>query len=202
MNRWPAAIAAGLALAVAIPAVAAQGPPSGTDGPDVLVGTKRADTIRGRGGDDSLAGRGGDDLLAGGQGSDEIAGGPGTDRCRTDAADPAPRGCEEVSGPAGPLAVSKVTGNDGCLILRAAENCYFVIEGSGADAATGTVSGSGGVRVLPPGGEVSARDGRWSAHGTYACDADGSLEVTIAAESASVVVDCPEPFQRGRPRAG
>ena len=162
----------------------------GTAGPDELTGTKRGETIRGRGADDVLSGRGGEDVLIGGPGSDALRGGSGDDRCVSDASDPDPRGCEEIAGPAGPLTVTKVTGADTCIVLRRAENCYFVVEGMSADVEAGSVAGAGGVRVLPPGGEVRARDGRWTANGTYACDADGSLDVTIADESAIVAVDC------------
>ncbi len=59
-----------------------------------------------------------------------------------------------------------------------------------ADEPTGSVAGTSGVRVLAPGGEVSASNGRWTAHGTYACEGDGALEVTIAAETTSVPIDC------------
>jgi hypothetical protein len=163
----------------------------GTAGPDQLSGTHRDEKIRGLAGDDRLSGKGGDDVLIGGPGADALRGGSGEDRCLTDADDPAPRGCEDVVGPAGPLTVTKVTGTDRCIVLRRAEGCYFVIEGTGADSESGSVAGAGGVRVLAPGGEVGASDGRWTANGTYACDADGSLDVTIAAEAAAAPVDCP-----------
>lgn len=151
----------------------------GTGEDDRLDGTERADVIRGRGGDDVLRGHGGRDLLVGG---------PGDDRCLTDDRDRPPSGCEDVVGPAGPLLVTGTTGTDGCLVLRRAEMCYFVVEGHGADAGSGSVTGEGGVR---PTGSVSARRGHWSATGTFACEGDGAIAVAIAGETARAPVDCP-----------
>jgi len=163
---------------------------TGSRGSDDLDGTRGNDTLRGRAGDDSLAGRRGDDVLIGGAGRDVLIGGRGRDRCLTDAADAEPVGCEDVVGPAGPLVITRTTGTDECIVLRRADGCYFVIEGHGADEETGTVAGTGGVSVTPPSGEVSAEDGRWSAHGIYSCDSDGALVISIAGESASAPVSC------------
>jgi hypothetical protein len=176
-----AALLAGPALAASI---------KGTPGPDELAGTRGDDTIRGRGGDDALSGRRGDDVLVGGAGADSLAGGRGEDRCLTDAADAAPVGCEVVQGPAGPLTIDSATGTDRCVILRRADLCFFLLKGSGADATTGTITATGGVRLTTKPDAVSARHGRWTAHGTYACDTDGTLAVTIGAETVSAPVDC------------
>jgi hypothetical protein len=184
---WKPAILATLVLA----GTALAGPIGGTPGPDVIRGTAGDDTLKGRGGDDELAGRRGDDLLLGGAGADAMAGGRGDDECRTDAADPMPTGCEDVSGPAGPLRIEHATGTDRCLVLRAFDLCYFLLEGEGADAATGTIAAGGGVRLTSEPDLVEARDGAWDAHGTYACEADGELAVTIAADTANAPVDCP-----------
>jgi hypothetical protein len=96
-----------------------------------------------------------------------------------------------VTGPAGPLTITQTTGTDRCIVLRAADFCYFVLEGSGADAATGTISTTRGVRLNTSPDLVAVRDGRWDAHGTYGCESDGALVVTIGAESVSAPVDCP-----------
>ena len=127
---WKPAVAVAV-LAAAFAGSALAGTVPGTPGPDALKGSSGDDTLRGRGGDDELAGRKGDDVLIGGPGTDAMAGGRGEDRCVTDAADPPPTGCEDVRGPAGPLAIRATTGTDRCIILRrAADMCYFVLEGS------------------------------------------------------------------------
>ena len=85
-----AALVAGTALSVGPVGGAAADPQRakadctivGTDGPDVLKGTKRDDVICGLAGDDTINGRGGDDILRGGQGNDTILGGPGDDLLR------------------------------------------------------------------------------------------------------------------------
>jgi len=51
----------------------------GTDGPDDLVGTRRADVICAGAGDDRVSGLGGDDVLIGGEGDDTLLGGDGHD---------------------------------------------------------------------------------------------------------------------------
>src|SRR5215213_8347680 len=180
-----------VAVAAAALAVAAlAGPIAGTAGPDALRGTGGDDTLRGRGGDDELAGRRGDDVLIGGAGADAMAGGRGEDRCVTDAADPMPTGCEELDGPAGPLRIERTTGTDRCLELRRVDLCYFLLEGSGADSATGTIATSGGVALTSEPDAVEVRKGDWTAHGTFECDADGAIAVTIGAETVGAPVDC------------
>jgi len=51
----------------------------GTDGDDILRGTRRSDCIYGLGGDDIIRGRHEDDLLFGGRGDDDLRGGSGDD---------------------------------------------------------------------------------------------------------------------------
>jgi hypothetical protein len=177
-------------LVLATASVALAAPLAGTPGPDALRGTAGEDVLRGLGGDDSLRGRAGDDLLVGGPGLDALAGGGGDDECRTDVADPMPTGCEDVDGPAGPLRIERTTGTDRCLVLRRADLCYFLLEGSGADAAGGTIAASGDVRLTSQPDLVEARRGEWTAHGTYACEGDGELAVTIAVDTTRAAVDC------------
>ncbi|MEM8634399.1 MAG: calcium-binding protein [Pseudomonadota bacterium] len=52
---------------------------NGTDGDDVLYGTRQSDTFSGSLGDDELLGKHGNDRLAGGKGDDTLNGGSGTD---------------------------------------------------------------------------------------------------------------------------
>ena len=52
---------------------------TGTEGDDVLEGTKSADVICGLGGNDQLRGFGGNDVIYGGEGEDRILGGGGQD---------------------------------------------------------------------------------------------------------------------------
>ena len=52
----------------------------GSNGRDVLNGTRRGDRLRGLGGSDRLRGRGGKDCLSGGSGNDSLSGGSGNDR--------------------------------------------------------------------------------------------------------------------------
>ena len=62
--------------------------------------------------------------------------------------------------------------------------------GLGADAPSGVITASGGVSLISDPGRVTVRDGDWGATGTYRCEGDGALEVTIGAETASAPVDC------------
>ena len=52
---------------------------TGTNNPDLLVGSAAADTMTGRNGDDCMVGGGGNDNLPGGAGTDVCIGGLGTD---------------------------------------------------------------------------------------------------------------------------
>lgn len=75
------AITAASALTIAVlPYGAAQAADiTGTEGPDVLVGTPQADTIRALGGNDRVQGRAGNDRINGGDGRDALAGEAGND---------------------------------------------------------------------------------------------------------------------------
>ncbi|MEO8092827.1 MAG: calcium-binding protein [bacterium] len=70
-------------VAAAPPADAAKCTKKGTNGDDVLRGSKKkADVLCGRGGNDILIGRGGNDLLLGGDGDDTLRGGLGNDKLK------------------------------------------------------------------------------------------------------------------------
>ena len=49
----------------------------GDDGPEKILGTKKADVIVGNGGNDKIKGRGGNDRICGGSGRDVLIGGAG-----------------------------------------------------------------------------------------------------------------------------
>jgi Ca2+-binding RTX toxin-like protein len=189
----------------------------GGRGRDRLHGNAGADRIKGGAGKDRLVGGKKKDRLAGGGGRDvlnaadgrrdaKVNGGKGRDRCRIDAADLAvvkscatlkvvPRGGPGGGGPGdgGPGG-----GGSGSLSLTSAEGlecassvptCLFQLEGSGADAAVGTVTGVGGVAPgLGVSLNISGED--WSALGLYGCTSDGFLRVTIGTEHVDVPVDC------------
>lgn len=79
----------------------------GTNGSDLLVGTKAVDgflalggrdTLRGRGAKDGLCGGGGADLLEGGAGNDKLNGGGGRDTCRGGGGRNSERRCELPKG--------------------------------------------------------------------------------------------------------
>jgi Ca2+-binding RTX toxin-like protein len=59
----------------------------GTNGADVLRGTKRADVIIGRGGNDQIDGRGSKDLICAGNDPDFVDGGEASDRIYGEGAD-------------------------------------------------------------------------------------------------------------------
>jgi hypothetical protein len=67
-------LASGVALAATI---------TGTDGNDVLAGTRYADSIGAGAGDDRVNGRAGNDKIWGGDGEDKLYGGKGRDRIYT-----------------------------------------------------------------------------------------------------------------------
>jgi glucose/arabinose dehydrogenase/PKD repeat protein len=79
----------------------------GTEGNDVLKGTKAHDVIAGLGGKDKLKGKGGNDLLCGGAGKDTLKGGGGDDGlkggggrdvCKGGPGDDRVRSCERGTG--------------------------------------------------------------------------------------------------------
>ena len=68
--------------------------------------------------------------------------------------------------------------------------CTFNLSGSGADEATGTIAGSGGVDNVN-GDPTADASGAWSVSGLATCTADGGLEVSFGDETASTDVGCP-----------
>ncbi len=67
--------------------------------------------------------------------------------------------------------------------------CQFEINGDGAEATIGTVSGGGGVGPLV-GASVAITGDDWTAAGLYGCSSNGSLRVTIGSESVRVPITC------------
>ncbi len=90
-------------------------------------------------------------------------------------------------GPAGPLSLDSSTGTT-CAV-GALPLCPFVLQGEGADALVGTVTGGGGV-TLAAGATVTILDGGWTAVGVYGCEADGFLRVSIGGEVIDVPINC------------
>jgi RTX calcium-binding nonapeptide repeat (4 copies) len=184
----------------------------GTKKSDKINGRGGKDRIKGGKGADKLKGGGGKDKLnAVDRAKDKLVnGGAGKDVCRVDRADRgAVRSCEKVKvvgagGNAGGGGGNGGGGNGGGgggtgLVLGSSSGlscaagalplCPFTLQGEGADAPAGTVTGGGGVTVAA-GGAVTVTDGDWSAGGTYACESNGFLRVSIGAETIDVPVTC------------
>jgi hypothetical protein len=186
-------------------------------GNDQVKGRKGKDKLAGGGGDDTLKGGKGKDAHKGGSGNDlldavdrradkKVAGGAGNNNCRIDMADlPVVSGCTKLqvvggSGGGGPgggggggqrgLTVTSGTGL-GC--GSALPTCVFQLNGTGADAPVGTVTGGGGVTLAVGGGVSVESDGSWTAGGLYGCTDDGFLRVTIGSESVNVPIACTTP---------
>lgn len=184
---------------------------------DKIKGTKGADKIKGKGGNDKLRGMGGKDVVNGGKGRDAVIGGKGPDRLkaadgrRDKAINGGPgkdvcvidtalelaitKSCATVidGGKTGPgtgnaLTVQNATGLS-CkpLVL----GCPFLIQGDGADAATGTVTGGGGVNSVVGTAAAVPQGTEWAATGTYSCTGPGYLRVTIGTKSVDVPTTCP-----------
>jgi RTX calcium-binding nonapeptide repeat (4 copies) len=196
----------------------------GTGNADVLKGTNKKDKIKGKGGNDTLTGRRGKDVLSGGSGDDlldavdnardkRVNGGSGTNTCRIDQADlPVLTGCTKIESPGGggpgggggggggpggggdsgnQLTVISGTG---LTCDSSLPTCAFTINGSGADAVAGTVTGRKGVTAIGGGAEVSTEEnGNWTAGGLYGCTANGFLHVEIGTKSVDVPVTCRTP---------
>jgi hypothetical protein len=189
----------------------------GTKGADKIKGKGGNDRIKGKGGNDALSGGKGRDKVVGGKGTDRhlagpgpdalkaadnrrdkaINGGPGADRCIVDTALELSvvRGCETVVAGGGPGSVPapgsgslQVNSFEGLVCASSTPSCIFTISGTGAEGLIGTISSDGGVVGLGASVVVTGED--WTAAGLYGCTADGSLTVTIGAESVTVPVDC------------
>ena len=194
---------------------------TGTKQADTIKGKGGADTIKGKGGNDSLDGGGGSDTLVGGKGADglrgdrgndtiesgdnkrdkKIAGSDGLDTCNIDTTLELSRvrSCETITnakgfagrgpGPGSGLRLGIAEGL-GCDPSKA--SCGFNLQGDGADALGGDVTGVGGVTsvsgvalaVVPP------ENDDWVSTGSYRCTGAGAIRVTIGAESVDVPVSC------------
>jgi hypothetical protein len=187
-------------------------------GNDRVKGRKGKDKLAGGGGNDTLKGGKGKDAHKGGAGNDllnavdrradkSVAGGPGNNTCRIDMADlPVATGCTTLQvaggsgdggpgggGPGGPGGGLTVTDGTGLSCGSSLPTCIFQLNGEGADAQVGTVTGGGGV-TLAAGGAVSIEsDGNWTAAGTYGCIDDGFLRVSMGSDSVDVPITCTTP---------
>ena len=175
----------------------------GGAGKDRLIGGKKKDRLAGGGGRDVLN-------AADRRRDAAVNGGKGRDSCRIDAADlSVVKSCGTLKvvpgggsggGPGGGGGNGGDGGNggSGSLGLTSAEGlecgssvptCLFQLEGNGAEAAVGTVTGGGGV-TPGLGLSLNIEGDTWNAAGLYGCTADGYLRVTIGAEHVDVPVDC------------
>jgi hypothetical protein len=165
--------------------------------------------LHGGKGRDRLSGGGGDDALNSVDRRKDalVSGGAGRNTCRIDSVDlSVVRGCAKIvtvpSGGSGPGATPPgatppggstgagltLTSATGLQCASQLPTCSFTLNGSGADALLGTVTGGGGVTTV--GGSVAITGEDWSALGLYGCNADGYLRVTIGGEMLDVPVDC------------
>jgi Ca2+-binding RTX toxin-like protein len=195
---------------------------SGDAGNDRVNGAAGNDRLGGGKGRDRLVGGAGNDVInaADGRRDARIHAGKGRNRCRLDRADvPIARGCGSISvqggpggggapgggAPGGPGGPGGAGGGEGGLTLESADGlqcasqlpiCVFTLDGGGADALIGTVTGTGGVTgvgagvIVTPEDGLEPQDSPWTAAGTYGCTEDGALRVTIGSETLDVPVDC------------
>lgn len=184
---------------------------NGRSGNDKIVGKGGKDTLNGGGGVDRVVGGKGIDRMTGGPGKDvinaadgrrdkKINGGPGKNKCVIDTSLELSiaRNCSSITlgqkggaggGPgAGSAPGLQVLSAEGIACSTPLPLCVFTINGTGADATVGTVTGGGGVTAL--GGSVTISGSDWTAGGVYGCTADGFLRVTIGSESTDIPVDC------------
>lgn len=182
-------------------------------GNDRVNGRGGADRLKGAKGKDRLEGAKGRDRLRGGKGADRVKavdgrkdravnGGAGKDLCVIDQADLSLlRNCEKTKvrnrrggGPSpgpgpGPGPGLRVKDASGLTCGSSLPTCPFEINGDGAEALTGTVSGAGGVNNVAGAG-VSTSGDDWTAAGVYGCSSNGFLAVTIGSESVRLPVTC------------
>jgi Ca2+-binding RTX toxin-like protein len=199
---------------------------AGGAGKDRLAGDAGNDRVNGGGGNDTIGGGKGRDTLVGGAGNDvlnaadgrrdaRINAGKGRNRGKLDRADvPIARGCGSITVQGGPGGAPGSGGDggrggsgggDAGLTLDGADGlqcdsqlptCEFTLDGTGADALAGTVTGTGGVTgvgagvIVTPEEGLEPKDADWTATGVYGCTEDGALRVTIGDETLDVPVDC------------
>ncbi|HVE90877.1 MAG TPA: hypothetical protein VNE62_01050 [Actinomycetota bacterium] len=94
---------------------------TGTQGKDVICGSRYGDSINGLGGDDTIFGFGGNDAINGGYGNDRILGGSGNDAIR------------------GSYGDDRILGQSGDDSLRGDEGFDRIDGGTGVDACSGEV---------------------------------------------------------------
>jgi Ca2+-binding RTX toxin-like protein len=177
------------------------------DGNDRASGGAGNDTVNGGGGKDAIKGGGGDDLLDAVDGAvdKKVNGGPGTNTCRLDQVDlPIATGCSKIEIPPGgvppgdgdggvgglPPGSLTLTSGTGLKCGSSLPTCVFTLNGSGADADVGTVTGREGVTAAGGAVSVQSEEGTWTAGGGYGCTANGFLHVEIGTESVDVPITC------------
>jgi Ca2+-binding RTX toxin-like protein len=187
----------------------------GGKGNDKVIGGPRGDTLIGGSGVDSLVGGRGNDLLKAADGRRDrvIDAGPGTNKCIVDTVELSiVRGCGAIhvgqpgtgGGGGGTGGGGGGTGGGGggsgqglqlinsdphCELVALTGGCFIHITGTGADATTGTLQGSGGVTSVV-GLALSISPPNWDAVGIYQCTGPGFITVTIGSESVTVPVPC------------
>ena len=186
-------VASGLALALvatllvtAAPADAAKCTKRGSNGDDILKGTKKTDVLCGRGGNDVLIAKGGKDSLLGGGGDDTLNGGGGNDQLKgqggTDVATFAAAtgtvvvnltsGVATGQGTDKPSGVENAIGSPQADILTGDSAANDLQGGEGDD----TLAGAGGDDVLDGGGGEDKAN--------Y-FTASGSIDADLAAGTAT-----------------
>ena len=182
----------------------------GAKGKDRLVGGKGGDRLKGSRGKDRIKGAKGKDRLSAGKGADRLKavddkrdravnGGRGQGRLhdrpgRSARAEELREGQgQERTGPrsrSGPGDDDlRVTSASGLTCGSSLPLCPFQIDGDSAEAASGTVSGGGGVSPAAGAGGVDHRR-HLDGPGLYGCSADGYLKVTIGSKSVRVPITC------------
>lgn len=183
---------------------------AGGSGKDKLSGSSGKDSLKGGGSNDRLVGGTEADSLSGGGGKDyldaadgaadrSVNGGGGADTCRVDSADEAvTKGCETVDVVDPPPPPPPPPTNRPLTVTQSSfectpggAECTFSAGGANADTANGTVAGGGGVSNVNGTATANTANGNWTAEGTAACTADGTLRFTFGTESATVNATCP-----------
>lgn len=101
------------------------------------------------------------------------------------------RSCDElkVKGGHGAGKALRLTSATGLECDQQLPLCPFQLEGKGADAQAGTVTGGGDV-TLAGGASVAIQSEEWTAAGSYGCTGPGFLRVAIGSKSIDVPITC------------